>query len=626
MILLLLLACSEYELKGETPEPGGLDTSSPDCPPSIPDCVDTDETGTPTDSAPPDDPDDCAVTATDAGTIAVLEACDGTYSGGTVTDPYNLEIEYAYTSSALGIGSVVKPTIINLTDDDGDGRVTVDDIPDIVFTVYSADELVVLSGDGAGEILVQPGWYGGGDLVTADVDADGDVEICGFDTRSRIRCVDAAGRLEWTSSARVATVYPHITACDVDQDGRPEIIGDSLVVNGEDGTTAFTLDGASPTIFTVPVCADIDRDGTSEIIHGDTVYDHRGDVEWTMAGGSNSRMAAVVNVDSDDDAEVFLASDRLYLYDTNGTQLNATGNFGSNNPGPPCAADFDGDGEVEIAVPASAQFYMFDTDGTELWRSTMQDVSGLAGCSGYDMDGDGIYEVLFADEVAVRLYNGVDGSVLYESSAHNSLTLYEYPVVADVDNDGSAEIVIAENGFGRMGITVYGHAGDGWPASGPTWASHDFAVTNIEADGTVPQYPEESWLTYNVFRARPAVDDPSAPDLLGEVVDVCVADCDNGPIKISVQVRNQGGADVEAGVPWAFYRIDADVRTLATTGVLPRVPMGTILASFEIAVAPADVGSDGFVVVLDDDGTGLEARRECDATNNEVEYRDVFCP
>jgi outer membrane protein assembly factor BamB len=29
---------------------------------------------------------------------------------------------------------------------------------------------------------------------------------------------------------------------------------------------------------------------------------------------------------------------------------------------------FDGDGEVEIAVPASAQFYMFDTDGTELWR------------------------------------------------------------------------------------------------------------------------------------------------------------------------------------------------------------------------------------------------------------------
>ena len=84
MILLMLLACSEYEIKGEAPEPGGLDTSTPDCPPSIPDCVDTDETGTAIDSVPPDDPDDCTLTAAAAGTVPVLEACDGTYSGGTV--------------------------------------------------------------------------------------------------------------------------------------------------------------------------------------------------------------------------------------------------------------------------------------------------------------------------------------------------------------------------------------------------------------------------------------------------------------------------------------------------------------------------------------------------------------
>lgn len=277
-------------------------------------------------------------------------------------------------------------------------------------------------------------------------------------------------------------------------------------------------------------------------------------------------------------------------------------------------------------MPSGTKFYMFDTDGSQLWAATMQDNSGLAGCSGYDMDGDSIYEVLFADEVAVRLYDGATGAVLYESYAHNSGTLFEYPVIADVDLDGSAEILMAENLGALQGITVYGHAGDGWPASGPTWPTHDFAVTNIEADGTIPAVPEESWLKYNVFRARPAVDDPASPDLTGRVVDVCVADCDNGPIKISVQVENQGGADIAVGVPWALYGVTAGVRTLITTGTLEAVASGASTASFEIEVAPAQMGENGFVVVLDDDGAGGGVLTECDDDNNELEYTDTFCP
>lgn len=268
---------------------------------------------------------------------------------------------------------------------------------------------------------------------------------------------------------------------------------------------------------------------------------------------------------------------------------------------------------------------MYDTDGTLLWQSAMQDNSGLAGCSGYDMDGDGTYEVLFADEVAVRLYDGATGAVLYESFAHNSGTLYEYPVIADVDKDGSAEIIIAENLGARTGITVYGHAGDGWPASGPTWPSHDFAVTNINADGSIPRTPEASWLKYNVFRARPAVDDPSAADLFGSVVDICIADCNNGPIKVAIQVNNQGAVDVAAGTPWAFYRNDSGTLTLVTTGTLPDIPMGRSTDSFEISVTPADIGSNGFIIRLNDDGTGLNAASECSSDNNEITWSDSIC-
>jgi hypothetical protein len=619
VLLLGLAACSDYDINGEKPEPEDIDTSEPDCPSTLPECTDTDTTVDTEDSVPVD-PDDCEIEAEAAGTVSVLEECQGTGTSGTVTDPYNLEIEYQYTSEQSG--PVVKTSIINLTDDDGDGVVGVEDIPDIVFTVYTANKLVALNGDGSGEIFTQPGWNGAGDIATADVDADGDVEICGFSASNQIRCVDGAGSPVWTSTATASNGYPHITVCDLDQDGNPEVIGDSLVVSGRDGRTLFTLPAASA--YTVPVCADIDQDGTAEIIYGPNVYDHRGALEWGMASGGGSTMAAVVNVDGDDNAEVFLASGQLFLYDDDGTLLNATA-LPSTTPGPPCAADFDGDGEVEIAVPTGNTFSMFDTDGSLLWQARMQDNSGLAGCSGYDMDGDGIYEVLFADEVALRMYDGSTGAVLYESFAHNSGTLFEYPVVADVDKDGSAEIIVAENLGALVGITVYGHAGDGWPASGPTWPVHDFAVTNINPDGSVPVTPEASWLKYNVFRARPAVDNPSSADLFGSVTDVCVADCDNGPVKIAVRVSNQGASDIEAGTPWSYYRNDGGVLTFMLSGTLPAVPAGTSAATFEIVVTPAALGEDGFIIALDDDGTGVNAAAECDGTNNLVVWGDVVC-
>lgn len=340
LCLLGLVACVDYGVNPNDKGSGGPRDSGTGCPPSIPDCHDTDAEVDTQDTVT-EDPQDCDVAAEAAGTTQVLDECVGTGSGGEVDDPYDLQIEYQYTSDASG--PVVKTSVINLTDDDGDGAVTVRDIPDIAFTVYTANELIVLSGDGSGEILRQSGWNGAGDIVTADVDADGDVEICGFDTSNHVQCVDASGRVEWTSRGTVSNGYPHITACDLDQDGRPEVIGDTLAVNGEDGTTVFSVSSSGK--YTVPVCADIDRDGTAELLLGPSVYSHTGATEWTMPASGMTAMAAVVNVDSDDNAEVFLVSDRLYLYDDDGSPLNAT-TIPTQTPGPPCAADFDGDGEV----------------------------------------------------------------------------------------------------------------------------------------------------------------------------------------------------------------------------------------------------------------------------------------
>ena len=172
---------------------------------------------------------------------------------------------------------------------------------------------------------------------------------------------------------------------------------------------------------------------------------------------------------------------------------------------------------------------------------------------------------------------------------------------------GKKCVVIGSNNYGFSGwggITVFGHNGDGWPKSGATWHVHDFAVSNINPDGSVPANPIPPWQEYNVYRARPAVDDPAYPDVAGIIRDLCVADCDDGPVKISVQVENEGSRTLAAGTPWAFYKVDGTGNTLVTTGTLPEVPSGEAPEGFVIEVAPTDLGEFGFVIVLDDDGTG----------------------
>lgn len=627
LLFLSLMACSDYELVDENDNTGVPDPDSGvDCPPQIPDCHDTGKIDT---SIPKDtdtgDPD-CEVLIAAAGTVDIIEECDGTTGvSGSIKDAFDLSIEYQYTSG--GSGAIVMPAIGNMTDDNGDGRIDEKDIPDIAFTTWSSNTLVLLSGDGSGEIFEVSGFNGQGGVTIADVDADGEPEIIAFTTSNQIAAVNGSGGTEWTSSTFSFGSYPQPTVADLDADGKPEVIGDIAVVDGENGNTVATLTGITNS-WKTPVAADIDQDGTQEIILGNKVFSHTGATEWTNSGSGAGNFAAVANIDSDKEAEIFFVSgSTMYVHEDDGT-LITTATIPGTNPGPPCMADFDGDGEVEIGIPANTKLSVFEVDGTKIWETGINDSSGLAGCSGYDMDNDGAYEVLFADQDALRIYDGASGALLYENYSHSSGTVWEYPVIADIDKDNSAEICIASNGSGYKGVTCFGHNGDGWPSSGPTWGSHDFALTNILADGSVPKKPDASWLKYNVFRARPSVDDPARPDLGGKLKDFCLADCDNGPVRVSFQVWNEGGADIEAGLPYAVYSVTEAGEVLAFQGVLPAVPAGVAPMGIEFAMLPSEWGRFGIIIRLDDDGTGIlegGTLTECDEDDNEIVFAEGIC-
>ena len=624
----LLSACSEYDIKSQ---------EEPELP------VDTSETEIETYVAP-----DCDVSLPAIGEVEIDEEClTPEYN---IQNPWNVEVEWQWN----GLGDepnvdqiMVAPIVGNLTDDNGDGRIDESDTPDIVVVIFDSRDgtdgdmgawvdarLVAMDGQSGRIHWMRDQMYWKGTPAIADVNGDGYAEIVAINEAKRpIAVRGSTGEDIWEANVYLENTYPTVTVADLEGDGTPEVIADNAVINGRTGQLRHQFAVDPLFIGRMPAVGDLDQDGTQEIIIANTCYNSDFTPRWTSSiQGNYGHWSAILNADEDLDGEVaMVGAGWLGIYDPDGTELFKT-NAGTGQPGPPCVADFDGDEVAEIAWASSSQFNMFELDGSLLWTQTITDASGLAGCSGYDVNGDGAYEVLFADENTFWLFDGSTGGVLFSQLGHASGTIFEYPIVADIDNDDSAEIVISSNNFrmngqGWAGITVFGHLGDGWAKSGTTWNVHDFAVTNIYTNGGVPLSPEPSWQTYNVYRSRPT-EDAMTVDLLAEITDICFAGCDSESIvRLSVQPINQGPSSIRSGIPIALYRKDGASYTFITVGqTVDRLDAGQrgIGIEFETRYGLIE-GAESLVARADDWGTGFGTIYECDEWNNGIEFANPAC-
>lgn len=535
-----------------------------------------------------------------------------------------VEWQWSASAGAAGYGDVMMTPVVG--DIDGDKR------PEIVFTSYAADNyggagaLVVLAGDGSAEKASWTNLDGYAPSASAgvalgDLDGDGVPEIVTLTTDFRVIALHADGTVVWVTDAYSSdfSTYGYPVIADMDADGMAEVVVGRVILGAGGalvGRGGYGIGGS----YSIPIVVDLDMDGLQEVVVGNAAYNKDGSAKW--ANGNPDTWAAAADFDADGQGEVVTVYwGSVYLVNTDGTPMWGPVSIPGGGGGPPTVADFDGDGAPEIGVAGASYYTVFETDGTVLWSMPTTDASSQqTGSSVFDFEGDGSAEVVYADELTLWVYDGATGTVELQEDGHSSWTLFEYPVIADVDADGQAEIILGSNdsiNVGWQGITVIGDASNSWAPTAPVWNQHAYSITNVEDDLSIPVSPEMNWLTgHNSFRAggkRDVLGNP-APDLFPTVFRVCA--CEDGPVTMVVQVENRGGRDVTEDIKVAVY---SEGKLIDVAGLPGGIPAGQSSEALTFSLPPDRVGKN-LLVVADDDGSGTGIVVECDESNdtNEV--------
>lgn len=579
-------------------------------------------------------------------------------------------LKYAWTGGDV----MMPPIVLQLDDDNCDQVIDERDIPEIVFSSFEGGDYnkngtlraVSVKDDAfvekwAVKPVVDDIW-GGRALAGGNIDGVPGNEVVVCTSTLKARAYTATGAELWTSEA-VGCDQPALT--DLDADGTVEVLLEGAVLSGKTGATLLSFDAPGNSWWhKKAIAADADGDGKLEIVTPSRILEADGSVLADTALGGT--FPAVADLDLDGLPEVVVVDNlhgtgthflHLWRYSAalpgqfeilrQGLDLN-NGNLTTQfcgaafeyGGGPPTVADFDGDGTPDVGVAGAVGYIVFSGKrlmdpniapaDTVLWFKQTQDCSSaFTGSSVFDFDGNGKAEVVYADELYMRIYDGTTGEVLTQA-CNTSGTLHEYPLVADVDGDSQADIVVTSNSYSGLtcpvemmktqGVRVFGDTKGQWVRTRRVWNQHSYHVTNVGEDGTVPVSEVDNWSVPRLNNFRQNVQPEgefSAPDL----VVTGRAECIEG-LKAYARVRNIGQASVPAGVLVGFYEGDpAQGGVLLGKGTTTKVlyPAEAQDVVLELPAVPATLmdGSKPLVLIVDDGGEP-HAWTECRIDNNKT--------
>ncbi|MDR2125250.1 MAG: FG-GAP-like repeat-containing protein, partial [Prevotellaceae bacterium] len=224
------------------------------------------------------------------------------------------------------------------------------------------------------------------------------------------------------------------------------------------------------------------------------------------------------------------------------------------------------------------------------WGMEHSDESDETGLTLFDFDNNNTADLCYRDENTLRVIspgksqrdyvelseneNSPNTSVMFSTTVYSG-TAFEYPAIADVNMDGSADIVVTNTGitsnqFSGGWIEVYEYSGDyKWASCPPVWNQGMYDPTQVREDLKINARPisvitpytkngetiypyNGSWMQVPIVRESqdfvPVVREPDAvlQDVRVNVVDAAKAN-------VTVVIFNNGTATLAANTPISFY-------------------------------------------------------------------------
>ncbi|MFT3711882.1 MAG: VCBS repeat-containing protein [Archangium sp.] len=605
-----------------------------------------------------DDPPVCPPDAGAASGRTCVEPCRFVRPAGQL----NPVVRYSW-GDPMAAGTpndvMMAPIVAQLTDDDCDGRITAQDQPEIVvvtfasgaYTAVGTVHALTVSNGALVERWATPGLINAASqLASGNFDLIDGNEVVGCGPNGVVALKGTDGTLLWSTATASCTT---IAIADLDGNGDIEVITESKVLRGNDGVVLRDL--PVPANNTI---ADIDGDGFQDVVTAGQVSNRTGVEVASQSGVTGYVAVGDLNVDGQPEiVSVNPSTHTLTVWSYDATQPNrarlirtgldinqtlspslcptgSAGNVGGG--GPPTIGDFNADGFPDVALAGGVGYAVFDgaklmntalpADQTLLWiRQTRDCSSAQTGSTLFDFDGDGRVEAVYADEITLHIYDSATGTDRF-TACNTSGTLIEYPLVADVDSDGQADLIVASNAYAygcangdrTSGVRVFGSANRDWVVTRRVWNQHTYSVTNIDESGRVPQNPQRNWVVpgLNNFRQNKQ---PGQEFAAADAVVSMGGSCTPQGIAFDLVVRNVGEASMPAGV-----RVDLVVDPLGT----PRV-FGSVTTTR--ALGPSQAETFQYVTMDDVAGKAVIARivatglRQCRTDNDESTPPIVGC-
>jgi len=596
------------------------------------------------------------------------------------------------------------------------GDMNGDGVPDLISRDNNPARIQIFSGDD-GRILqsiVTPASHPFGQIAIADVDEDGvgdlfHLEYTGVLARYEFGNPNAV----WRTANNIGddNVVSTAQLADINQDGIPEVyVGDRIfnALTGEryvDGDANVNVGGyaTGSNADRFPIFFDLYQPGDPrpgggtfgpeaagmEYIAGNEVWtvtfnpgggadngSFQLAAELSATGNEGDGFTSIADINGDGRMDIaVMDGGRVYAWDpyTN-EQIGTTFDIpGTNSGGRINIGDFDGDGDVELGFAGRNIYIVRDYSGTggnnsgtwsTLWQKTgLDDGSQRTGSTLFDFDGNGTGEVVYSEEENLFIYDGPTGTELFRITSRSG-TRTEYPIVADVNGDGTAEIIVTAqelNGprFSGTGwISVYESANQPWVPARDVWNQHGYNVTNINNDLTVPQFQQDNLQTglgqrYNNFLVQTAVGGGPEAEILYPAADAIITverDVNGDPvidfsgcpddIVVNLIIENAGSAPLPSSTPISYYDGDPSVAAanlIQTTTIGTQVEAGdmvTIQRTIPVGLVPAgspiwlSVNDPGFAIAdlpFEDSDFPLTGTAECIYTNNVNFVGNVRC-